>query len=184
MSDPPWMPSDRKLRLWACACWRLVPAPKLTTAWYEALRQLEELAEGDRSEFTRSAKGFICACLGVDELLRHLSGLWLGDDQTADQRAENARRCAALLREVVGNPFRRPTLRHPMPWVVTNLALNLYHERDFASLPVLADALEEYGCAHSHPQHRFSQSNPLDHLRGPGPHALGCWALDLVLGKE
>ena len=24
----------------------------------------------------------------------------------------------------------------------------------------------------------------LAHLRGPGPHARGCWALDLILGKE
>jgi len=24
----------------------------------------------------------------------------------------------------------------------------------------------------------------LDHLRGPGPHVRGCWALDLLLGKE
>ncbi len=23
----------------------------------------------------------------------------------------------------------------------------------------------------------------LDHLRGPGPHARGCWAVDLLLGK-
>jgi hypothetical protein len=24
----------------------------------------------------------------------------------------------------------------------------------------------------------------LGHLRGPGPHARGCWVLDLLLGKE
>jgi hypothetical protein len=24
----------------------------------------------------------------------------------------------------------------------------------------------------------------LSHLRGPGPHARGCWALDLLLGKS
>jgi hypothetical protein len=39
---------------------------------------------------------------------------------------------------------------------------------------VLADALEGAGC-----------DNPdlLGHLRGPGPHVRGCWALDLLLGK-
>jgi len=42
-------------------------------------------------------------------------------------------------------------------------------------LAVLADALEEAGC---------TEQAILDHLRSPGPHARGCWALDLVLGKE
>ena len=42
-------------------------------------------------------------------------------------------------------------------------------------LALLADALEEAGCDHP---------DILDHLRSPGPHVRGCWALDLVLGKE
>jgi len=42
-------------------------------------------------------------------------------------------------------------------------------------LPILADALEEAGC---------DDVDVLAHLRGPGPHARGCWALDLVLGRE
>jgi hypothetical protein len=40
---------------------------------------------------------------------------------------------------------------------------------------VLADALEDAGC---------SDAGLLGHLRSPGPHVRGCWALDLVLGKE
>jgi hypothetical protein len=39
---------------------------------------------------------------------------------------------------------------------------------------VLADALEEAGC---------DDADLLGHLRGPGPHAHGCWALDLLLGE-
>jgi pSer/pThr/pTyr-binding forkhead associated (FHA) protein len=45
---------------------------------------------------------------------------------------------------------------------------------DFGGLPVLADALEEAGCA---------DADLLAHLRGPGPHVRGCWAVDLLLGK-
>jgi hypothetical protein len=45
----------------------------------------------------------------------------------------------------------------------------------FDRLPVLADALEEAGC---------TNADILDHLRGPGPHARGCWAVDLLLGKS
>ena len=39
----------------------------------------------------------------------------------------------------------------------------------------LADRFEEAGCVHL---------GVLDHCRGPGPHARGCRALDLLLGKE
>jgi hypothetical protein len=44
-----------------------------------------------------------------------------------------------------------------------------------ACLGVLSDALEEAGC---------DKEDILNHLRGPGPHVRGCWALDLLLGKE
>ena len=50
----------------------------------------------------------------------------------------------------------------------------IYQERAFERLPILADALEEAGC---------DDPDILSHLRGPGPHVRGCWALDLVLGK-
>jgi hypothetical protein len=46
---------------------------------------------------------------------------------------------------------------------------------DLARLGVLADALEEAGC---------TSAQILGHLRGPGPHTPGCWAVDLVLGKK
>ena len=45
----------------------------------------------------------------------------------------------------------------------------------WARLAVLADALEESGC---------TEQAILDHLRGPGSHCRGCWAVDLVLAKE
>ena len=57
---------------------------------------------------------------------------------------------------------------------VAGLARSVYDERRFADLPILADALEEAGC---------DNAELLTHLRGPGPHVRGCWALDLLLGK-
>jgi hypothetical protein len=57
---------------------------------------------------------------------------------------------------------------------VLGLAKAIYGEGRFTDVPVLADALEEAGCA---------DAEILTHLRGPGPHVRGCWALDLVLGK-
>ena len=42
-------------------------------------------------------------------------------------------------------------------------------------LALLADALEDAGC---------DSAEVLGHLRGPGPHVRGCWALDLCLGRD
>jgi hypothetical protein len=48
-------------------------------------------------------------------------------------------------------------------------------ELDRAGLGRLADALEQAGC---------TERAILNHLRGPGPHVRGCWAVDLVLAGE
>lgn len=83
---------------------------------------------------------------------------------------------ANLLRDLFGNPFRsveiHPCWKTPLLEVMAGTA---YRDRDFASLPILADALEDAGC---------TDSEVLHHLRGPGPHVRGCWVLDLILGKK
>jgi hypothetical protein len=95
---------------------------------------------------------------------------------------EIAAKCP-LLRCIFGNPFRPLTLdpgwRTPQ---VVALAHAAYEQRELpagqldpARLAVLADALEHAGC---------TKEDILDHLRGPGPHVRGCWAVDLVLGKS
>jgi hypothetical protein len=89
---------------------------------------------------------------------------------------------SALIRDILGNPFR-PVALDPavLGTAIPSLAQAAYEERalpgrelDPARLAVLADALEEAGC---------TDAALLDHLRGPGPHCRGCWAVDLVLGK-
>lgn len=56
------------------------------------------------------------------------------------------------------------------------LARTAYDTRDFALLPILADALEEAGCDHS---------DVLSHCRDPQQvHVRGCWVVDGVLGKS
>jgi hypothetical protein len=109
-------------------------------------------------------------------------------DEAALDRAvpEQAARLAPLGRCASGPP--RPTAGGPPPprafdrrWAAwqdstpLHVAQSIYQDRRFADLPVLADALEEAGCM---------DADLLTHLREPGPHARGCWALDLVLGKE
>jgi hypothetical protein len=41
-------------------------------------------------------------------------------------------------------------------------------------LALLADALEDAGCANA---------DLLGHLRGEAPHVRGCWVADAILGK-
>jgi hypothetical protein len=70
-----------------------------------------------------------------------------------------------------------PGFRLDPRWVSDNAArisTVMYESRDFAPMPVLADALEDAGCA---------DPDVLAHCRGPGPHIRGCWVVDLVLGK-
>jgi hypothetical protein len=91
-----------------------------------------------------------------------------------------------LLRCVVGHPHGRlPTLDPSWAlWndgIVKRMAEAAYQERelpsgnlDAARLAVLADALEEAGCA---------DVDVLAHLRGGGLHVRGCWVLDWVTGR-
>jgi hypothetical protein len=84
-----------------------------------------------------------------------------------------------LLWDVVGNPFRPVAIApNSLTWhsgAVPTLAQVIYEEHHFDDLPVLADALEEAGC---------TDSEILNHCRGPGPHVRGCWVIDLILGKS
>ncbi len=74
-----------------------------------------------------------------------------------------------------------PGLTVPPAWLawdggtVTRLARSVEERQAFDRLPILADALEDAGCA---------EQAILDHCRGPGPHARGCWLLDLLLGRS
>lgn len=81
-----------------------------------------------------------------------------------------------LLRDIFGNPFRpitlNPAWRTP---TVISLGETIYSEEAFDLLPILGDALEDDGC---------NSQEILDHCRSGGEHVRGCWAVDLVLGKE
>lgn len=90
-------------------------------------------------------------------------------------KKERAAQCD-LLRDLFGNPFVVPVV--DTSWLtgtVVALTQVIYDERAFDRLPILADALEDVGC---------TDADILAHCRGPGPHLLGCWFVDLLLGKE
>jgi hypothetical protein len=83
---------------------------------------------------------------------------------------------AALLRDVLGNPFRPVAV--DLSWLtsaVVRLAQGIYDDRAFDRLPTLADALEQAGC---------TDAEILGHCRQPGTHARGCWVVDGVLQRD
>lgn len=168
-------PSDRKLRLFACACCRAVAAPILPNA-PGCIDVAERYADGvmptdeevDRFGSWTHTPG------GLSHALQFIVG-----HPAADRATQ-----AALLREVVGDPFRATFTfaKVPAKWggwltpTILSLARAAYDERDFGLLPILADALTDACC---------TDAAILAHLRSPGgPHVRGCRALDLMLGRQ
>jgi len=92
-------------------------------------------------------------------------------------RLEHLKKQVVALRCIFGPlPFRSVAVESV--WLtptVKQLAQAIYDERAFDRLPILADALEDGGC---------TNADILSHCRGAGPHVLGCWVVDLLLGKE
>ena len=192
--------SDRKLRLFICACTRRSQyhfrdrAEKAEEQAVVALAERfadgraseKELADARRCRHNENATWLVASeAVSKAAELSVLAGPY--DCRQADK--------AALLRCIFGNPFRKGSLEPA--WltaigvstnsVSTNqqvraLAQTAYEERhpstamlDSTRLAILADALEEAGCGNG---------DLLEHLRGPGPHVRGCFAVDLILGKE
>jgi transposase len=87
---------------------------------------------------------------------------------------------AQILREVVGNPFTPP--RFEAAWrtsTVVQLAQQIFTERAFETLPILADALLDADCDEEAIL-RHCRGTEL-HAREPVVHQRGCWVLALVL---
>jgi hypothetical protein len=114
-------------------------------------------------------------------------GLHAGGGQAGFRAAKDCAhlRQASLLRCIFGNPYQPPPpvrdfgglmARDWLLWnsgTVPKVAQRIYADRSWDAMPVMADALEDAGC---------SDATILGHLRAPGPHARGCFALDLLLG--
>ena len=104
---------------------------------------------------------------------------YVNNESSQAARADENKVQADLLREIFGNPFRPVAIDPAWPaWhdgIIVKIAQSIYDERAFANLPILADALEEAGCANA---------ELLAHCRQPGPHVRGCWAVDLLIGKS
>jgi hypothetical protein len=89
---------------------------------------------------------------------------------------DSHRTVADAVREVLANPF--VTRVWQPDWLTSTvraLAGHIYAARDFGAMPILADALQDAGCA---------DEEVLNHCRVGRFHARGCWVLDALLGKS
>jgi hypothetical protein len=199
----------RKFRLLSCACGRLVwhhfqdemhrellelaerVAEDAATmeelqAAYREMRKVKEAQRGLRGIVGELVRGATekQASRGVRRAMSMASYLMavdaLPESRTPEQLNAQAEieelTLCDLLRDAFGNPFRPAAFdaRWRTP-AVLSLAQAIYGGRSFADLPILADALIDAGC---------DSEDLLAHCRADGPHARGCWALDLVLGRN
>jgi hypothetical protein len=189
--------TDRKLRLFACACAREVEDVTIREGDISVSELVERYADGQArpSEMQIAAGdvkhaaygqayaigdafGVIQAALQFDafESARDAAG-WLRGFYSSDgQEAPGRLRPSAFCRDIVGNPFR-PVAFDPA-WLTSDvllLARGIYEDRAFDRMPILADALQDAGC---------DNDDVLNHCRDPkATHVRGCWVVDLVLGK-
>lgn len=100
------------------------------------------------------------------------------EENARSYEAAAARQCGPL-RDIFGNPFRSVAVDPGwLAWrggLVTSMARKMSETGDFSDLPILADAVEEAGCA---------SEDILVHCRQSGEHVRGCWLIDLLLGKD
>jgi hypothetical protein len=189
--------SERKLRLFACAWCRSVWDLLVEDLFRAAVEAAERFADGlaSRKDLAAAKKASGAALEGHG--LAGVSGpaycalacawsttrtpvasatlypMWVFTEE-AQRKLQ-----ASILRDLFGNPFR-PVAVNPtwLAWnrgTVVKLAQDIYDQRDFDRLPILADALEEAGC---------TDADILTHCRGPGPHVRGCWPVDLALARS
>jgi hypothetical protein len=193
----------RKLRLFGCGCCRLAWNLLADQRLREAVEVTERFVDGKATRSELDAAGERAYALRVSSYAPDapdapmktailIAGVVAGNradsagyyptalsagGYRAGELTSDAALCD-LVRCVFGNPFR-PTIVNPvwLAWhggTVRQVAESIYEDRSFERLPILADALEDAGCG---------DQAILDHCRNPGPHARGCWPVDMVLHR-
>jgi hypothetical protein len=188
--------NSRKACLVACGCLQshqLFPADMLIRQYVQVV---EEIAEGRASNkawwpLWKAIRDAAALCKSVEEhdhrryaLLHSFipppdrDGLIRLFTECLPLRNDAETKIAQcnLLRDIFGNPFRQVTFSPG--WrtsTVESMASQMYEDRDFTAISILADALQDARC---------ENAAILSHCRGPGPHVRGCWVVDAILSKE
>jgi len=190
--------AERKLRLLMCACcrrvWDVLPEP--ARAAVEAVEKLadENLPDKELDAVESAAYRAVPQSVWMVEYHPDQAGRWTAAAFVQDvigytprclraarvtkeeQAAEEQAQCD-LCRDIFGNPYR--PVAFDAAWrtsTAVSLASQMYESRDFGTMPILADALQDAGCG---------DKDVLDHCRDEKQvHVRGCWVVDLVLGKS
>jgi hypothetical protein len=175
--------SERRLRLFACACCRRILDRRPNERSRRVLECAEQYSDGLTDEVMLVlAREAHCPCSSAARRGGVQAARAAIVEAATAVRAGTTERAvlAVLLRDLFCNPFRaaHKVGSSVLAWqqrTVVTIASDIYHGRHFDRLPLLADSLEDAGC---------TDAELLGHLRGPGPHVRGCWAVDVVLGKS
>jgi len=182
--------SDRRLRLFACACVRLVWSKVPDQPSRAAVEVVERFADGlitrDELDSVRylarsdslaaiyagrrsSVRGALAVAHEVRETV--YPGWWRSRQRSRKRKPLGWPDLADLLRHISGNPFRPYPAPPSWPPAVVNLAQAVYNGADACF--ALHDALLESG----HPELAA-------HFMEQEWHPKGCRVVDLILGKN
>jgi hypothetical protein len=147
--------------------------------WHSATQACEGATASNASDAADRSQW--CASFAI-MLVRQRAG-----PQKQTEGTEHSAQAAILCDLYGSNPFRPlpPLSPAVLAWndrTVPRLAQAIYDDRKLAEgtldnsrLAILADALLDAGC---------DEAALVAHLRSPGPHVRGCWAVDVILGKS
>ncbi len=186
--------SDRKLRLFACACCENYSSYFTDERSWSAVQVALEVADGTVLQGERE-RAFVeahsVASWTYDsDAAAEVAAYTCGDREHLNELPWQIMRAFAF--DVYTNPrqlIRRllhdcfgPLLFRVVAvdsfWLnsdVVAFATGIYEEKAFDRLPILADALQDAGCVNE---------DILAHCRSEKPHVRGCWVVDLLLGKD
>jgi hypothetical protein len=190
--------SGRKFRLFAVACARdefthgAIPEEEChllqLPEYYAKIEAAESFADGGpelRYEgITHWVAQPVCNVI-TDEDVAHAAlgfnadiGLWMKPIEEIVPAIIGRYRThpSHYLRDIFGNPFA--PVAFSAEWrtsTAVGLAKQLYESRDFSTMPILADALQDAGC---------NSVDILNHCRDVNQaHLRGCWVVDCLLEK-
>jgi hypothetical protein len=190
--------SERKLRLFGCACVRRIWGHLTNEHSKRSVELAERFADGQATgEELAAARANACqAALTIADYAASYTAFADASDSADAYNAsagvmayaaapDNARgrkaECAAqadLCRDIFGNPFQTvavdPVILIWQNGTVQRLAQDLSEKGEFDGLPILGDALEDAGCLNT---------ALLSHCRQKAEHVRGCWLLDLLTAK-